>query len=116
MRERGYLLRDEGDPVPFARMERPRPNRLSDEARPNVLTGDTGEVSSSNAAPSWVGAAAAARRRGPTARRIRVSRPAGETTVDADGSEAVRAGPNWFTIIVVGFILINFLRACLQLG
>jgi hypothetical protein len=111
MRERGREPRIE-DPrmVVLGRAARPKPNRLSDEATPNVLTGPD-EVAASNVAPRWVRAAAAQRRT--SARR------SSGTAAAAGGSErsdAARANPSWFTFLIIGFILLSLVRACLQLG
>jgi hypothetical protein len=89
--------------VRLGRLARPRPNRLSDEATPNVLTGSA-EGASRNAGPSWVGA---------TPERGTRSAAGAPRTKPA---QPARAGANWMTIAIVGFFLLSIARACLQGG
>lgn len=100
---------DIGAEVRLGRMARPRPNRLSDEAIPNVLTGSD-EASKSNAGPSWVRAGAAGRRA--AASQGRSGQPAART----GRPQVARAGPNWMTVAIIGFFLLSIARACLQGG
>jgi hypothetical protein len=108
MRERGRGPRAEDVRIVLGRGARPRPNRLSDEATPNVLTG-MAKAPRSNTVPSWVGASAA--------RRAVASRPRSSAAgPGGPGRTEAQTSPNWFTLVIIGFILLSLLRACLQLG
>lgn len=112
MRERGRRVGgDIGDPT-GGQAERPRPNRLSDEAAPNILTGSGGPARR-NAIPSWV-RRAAAEGEATAASRIRRAQVAQRRSDESEA--AAQSTPNWFTLVIIGFIVISILRACLQVG
>jgi hypothetical protein len=109
MNEQGRRVRGGRRGVAGSDGNRSRPNRLSDEAKPNVL-----HLTDDRAA-SLVGPSPIQRSDRPLGRRP-TSRAASVTSGSDGVQEGQRSSPSLFTILVAGFVVINILRACLQAG
>jgi hypothetical protein len=109
MNEQGRPVRGGRRGVTGSDGNRPRPNRLSDEARPNVLHLTDAQ------SESHAGQPAVRTIDRPRSRR-QASRSAPAATASDGAQEGQRSNPSLFTILVAGFVVINILRACLQAG